>query len=322
MAGDAPVERLRRWFGEPVPADLRWLEDVGVRSLGDLARLFDADLTAFATGAGRSPEDVLERTRDLLLAAGVPRPLFAWDLADVFGEGGVLTPDQERTREQLTGLLEAEDPDTVRQACELLVALADPALIFALVDLQLTDLCAERPSAPLLGLAPDLADIAATGLALALSWTGFLHLDRLSLRAFPHGPTCVSMVLDSPESRTLTALDVGRCGLTDADAIALASSPYLRDLRRLVASENPLGPEGVAALARMPLDLLDLRHVPVGAEGVTSLARSRAHVVMHVDDVGEEGAARFARSASLPESCRLLWAARLEVHRSVRQGGP
>lgn len=322
MTEASPTERLRRWFGAPIPADadLAWLGEAGVRSLGDLARLMDAELSELARWAGRAPAEVLERARRVLLEARVPRPLVPWDEADVFGAGGVLSREQQRSRAQIAELLAVADPATVRQACELLVALADPALVFATIDLDLSEVCAERPSVPMVGAAPGLADVAATGMALALAWTGYHHLDRLDLRSFLYGSTCVSMVVDSPESRALTSLDVGRCGLRDDDAIALASSPHLRGLRRLVACENPLGPAGVAALAGMPsLELLDLRHVAVGAEGVGALARSRAHVFLHVDDVGEQGAVLLTRSSTLPEGCRLAWAARLAVHRGSRE---
>ncbi|MGL4553102.1 MAG: hypothetical protein ACRC33_18205, partial [Gemmataceae bacterium] len=92
-------------------------------------------------------------------------------------------------------------------------------------------------------------------------------------------------------------------GLNGADAALLAGLPSLHGLVTLDLSENPLGPDGAAALAAAPwqrLRRLELRQCRIDAAGAAALAESPALAgltALHLsyNAIGPEGLAALKR---------------------------
>jgi uncharacterized protein (TIGR02996 family) len=119
--------------------------------------------------------------------------------------------------------------------------------------------------------------------------------------------------LDSPHLTGLRQLILGVRGITAAGARALAEWAPLARLDHLDLTGNPLGDEGLAALAASPnvthLRTLCLTNVKIGPAGVRALASS-PHLAglrelhLAVNAVGDEGAGYLADS---PHLGRLEW---------------
>jgi uncharacterized protein (TIGR02996 family) len=158
------------------------------------------------------------------------------------------------------------------------------------------------------------------------------RLRELTWKVGPVGPEGVRALADNPQRRELVRLDLGHSSVLDEGAALLASSPHLEGLEQLDLPYNGIGPEGAeslatgrwsrlhslalegnfwlgpdgaAALARLPcLRTLDLTSCGVGEDGTRALASSPAladlsalSLCLNVVDVG--GVAALASSPHL-----------------------
>lgn len=113
----------------------------------------------------------------------------------------------------------------------------------------------------------------------------------------------------------LRALDLRYGRIEDAGADALASSPTLARLERLLLQRSELGPEGAVALAGgafVDLDHLDLRYSAIGERGADALARAPfartlRRLALYPEDVGAAGAHVLAEAEALSPRIRRLW---------------
>ena len=241
--------------------------------------------------------------------------MIPWLEADIYSVEGDLSPRQLHLQERIEELLQSPDQEVVLQGCALLHALADPLLLYTLCDPYASS------GLSILGrlryaVSASLTGVVAVHLMLAADRLGWCLDEALSLRRAPLAALCLQALGAARAARRLVSLDLGGCGLMDADAILLASAPGLSGLRRLVLDTNAIGPVGARALAgAVHLTHLDLRLNPIGQDGAAALAaRSWEALDLHLPDVGLPGARLLAESPTLSWHERQRWQARIESH--------
>jgi hypothetical protein len=132
-------------------------------------------------------------------------------------------------------------------------------------------------------------DRSALGPALAGS-PALASLERLTLAGNFLGPDLPRHLTAADWLPGLVQLDLGKTGVGDAGAEALARSDRPRRLRTLGLEGNPLTARGLRALAEASwasgLRVLDLREVRLGQEGAAALGWAPALAGLRELDVG------------------------------------
>jgi uncharacterized protein (TIGR02996 family) len=120
----------------------------------------------------------------------------------------------------------------------------------------------------------DLSQNPLTGddVAALVRWRAVRGLLALKLGETAAGPDGAEAIAAAPWER-LRALDLWQCGIDTRGAVALAGSRALAGLEWLSLQDNPLGPDGVMALARSP-HLTRLRHLNLAGTELDAAARA------------------------------------------------
>ncbi len=153
-----------------------------------------------------------------------------------------------------------------------------------------------------------LQSLRGEGVAQAMEALGEMRLGSLSLRWCDVGDHGLRAFIRCA-SPILHALDLSACGIGDDAARDLARSPTSRSITSLTLSDNRLASSCLVELARQPgapLRKLDLQGNPIGDEGVVALARSGRldgvnHLGLSACGVGDGALLALVESGALRE---------------------
>lgn len=118
------------------------------------------------------------------------------------------------------------------------------------------------------------------------------RLAGLTVAACPAGNAIARLLSRSPHVGRISALQLPRNGFTDDAAAGLATSPHLGRLRTLDLGENSIGPAGAHTLAAARfsgLTTLRLRDNPLGPDGVAAILTSNRMPRLTTLDLAQTG---------------------------------
>jgi hypothetical protein len=234
-----------------------------------------------------------------------------------------LTEVQQRYCESLGALLGGESHDDVRQGCELLLAVGDPAVLEHIARGCRFGDDGRLIAGPRLDalVRPLWRALVACELALARVACGLeAPPGRVDLRYAGVGDEGAEALARCEGLRGVASLDLRFARLGDRGVRAIAEAAHFGSITSLSLQRNGIGSAGARALAGSPhfrnLTSLDLRYNPIGVAGARAIAGAEhwsrlERLYVHLDDLGgASGAWELAESKHLPPVVRRFWEGR------------